>query len=387
MNLSHRQILVRGLFVLALLAVGGLPGVSAQTQTTLPPCTMDIPDTDGDVETEMDIDKDGDGLIEICDLEGLDEIRHRLNGSGYRTTAEATVITSGCPDGGCTGYELTRHLNFMSASSYRDGSINSAWTDTSGAGWDPIGNNFGDPFAATFEGNGYTISNLMINRPTIDSRGNNVGLFLIISWYEIANLGLLNVNITGLSRVGGLVGQNRGIIINSYVTGKVTGTDRVGGLAGVNVRTGAPIPGTDIIALTGIITNSYTTGMVTGTDDIGGLVGRNDILSSITNSYATGMVTGTGTDVGGLVGENNTFAGLNESGSLNGIITNSYATGMVTGTGTNVGGLVGRNGGIITDDDSYWLRQDGSASSGGTGVAATTSRTMTELQSADDHIH
>ena len=373
-----RQILMRGLFVLALLAISGLPGVSAQT--TLPSCTMSIPDTDGDSTPQaMDIDKDGDGLIEICDLEGLDEMRHRLNGSGYRTTAEATVITSGCPDGGCTGYELTRHLNFMSASSYRDGSINTAWTDTSGAGWDPIGNSFGDPFAATFEGNGYTISNLMINRGG-ENGESNVGLFLIISWYEIANLGLLNVNITGLSRVGGLVGQNRGIIINSYVTGKVTGTDRVGGLAGVNVRTGAPIPGTDIIAVTGIITNSYTTGMVTGTDDVGGLVGRNDILSFITNSYATGMVTGTGTNVGGLVGENNTFVGLNESGSLNGIITNSYATGMVTGTGTNVGGLVGLNGGIITNNDSYWLRQDGSASSGGTGVAASTSRTMTELQ-------
>ena len=121
MNLSHRQNIGAGAFCPCLLAGGGLPGVSAQTQTTLPPCTaaLNIPDDNDGVAQAMDIDKDGDGLIEICDLEGLDEIRHRLNGSGYRTTAEATVITTGCPDGGCTGYELTRHLNFMSASSYR----------------------------------------------------------------------------------------------------------------------------------------------------------------------------------------------------------------------------------------------------------------------------
>ena len=64
----------------------------------------------------MDIDKDGDGLIEICDLEGLNEMRYVLNGSGYKTTGSDTVtaITTGCPSGGvCTGYELTRHLNFM----------------------------------------------------------------------------------------------------------------------------------------------------------------------------------------------------------------------------------------------------------------------------------
>ena len=54
--------------------------------TTLPPCTVSLntdDDNDG-IEQVLDIDKDGDGLIEICDLEGLDEMRHQLDGTGYR---------------------------------------------------------------------------------------------------------------------------------------------------------------------------------------------------------------------------------------------------------------------------------------------------------------
>ena len=46
----------------------------------LPRCTaflIDIyPDDDDDVPQFMDVDKDNDGLIEICDLEGLNEMRH-----------------------------------------------------------------------------------------------------------------------------------------------------------------------------------------------------------------------------------------------------------------------------------------------------------------------
>ena len=49
----------------------------------------------------------------------------------------------------------------------------------------------------SFDGNGYTISNLMINRTTFVSRRNNVGLFsATASNAEIANLGLLDVNLS-----------------------------------------------------------------------------------------------------------------------------------------------------------------------------------------------
>ena len=357
---SYRRILVRGLFVLCLLALAGTHGVSAQS---LPPCIMNIPDDDGDgVNRSMDIDKDNDGLIEICDLEGLDEMRHQSDGSGYRTSADAMKITDGCPSNSCTGFELTRNLDFNDAASYRSGSTTQAWT--SGRGWQPIG---GDPleddvsFSATFNGNGYTISNLMIDRsdtPYIGLFGYTEASTVDIN---IANLGLLDVNIMGFDSVGGLVGQNdAAIIINSYVTGEVRGSDEsVGGLVGFN---------------SGSIANSHAAVSVSGgtgieDDNKGGLVGLNS-NGTIMNSYATGIVSGPGNRRGGLVGASMGVA----------TIENSYATGgVIAGSDSDVGGLVGWNTVNSMVDNSYWLR--GSASSGGTGVAMNTSKTMMELQS------
>ena len=318
------------------------PTVYQIVATSLPLCALNIPDDNDGVEQAIDIDKDGDGLIEICDLEGLDEMRHQFDGTGYRTTLNATVITTGCPFGGCTGYELTRSLDFRDDNSYRAGSINTAWTTNDG--WLPIENTTND-FSATFDGNGHTISNLMINR----EGASDIGLFGVVSGSKIANIGLLDVDITGNNDVGGLVGESgSGTITNSYVTGSVSGDgNNVGGLVGSNGDT---------------ITNSYVAGSVSGDARVGGLVGNN-FSASITSSYATGSVSGA-SNIGGLVGENSQAS-----------ITNSYTTSEVMGSGANVGGLVGNNGGTITG--SYWLRS--SASSGGTGVNTNTSRTETML--------
>ena len=80
-------------------------------------------------------------------------MRNNLSGSG--------TVQQGCSST-CTGFELTKDLDFNNASSYRSGSINTAWT--TGDGWQPIGTSSEVFFDATFNGNGYTISNLMINR-------------------------------------------------------------------------------------------------------------------------------------------------------------------------------------------------------------------------------
>ena len=304
------------LVVVFLLAVLGAQVVSAQT--TLPPCTesliSELPNDNDGVEQAVDIDKDGDGLIEICDLEGLYEMRYVLDGSGYRPNATATTNTTGCPTRGCAGFELTRNLNFTNNDSYRMPANRVEYTD--GNGWEPIGT-LGSRFNTRFEGNGHTISNLRINRRGTD----NISLFGVTSaMSNIANIGLRNVRIIGLTNVGGLVGSNNGSITNSYATGSVLGSIPVGGLVGSNG---------------GSIINSYATVSVLGSTQVGGLVGFN-FRGSIMNSYATGSVSGS-SQVGGLVGNN-----------FEGSITNSYVTGSVKGN-ERVGGLVGSNAGLITN--------------------------------------
>ena len=61
-------------------------------QTNLPPCTtaIEFPDDNDGIFQAVDIDKDNDGLIEICDVEGVSEIRYRLDGTGYRASADRT---------------------------------------------------------------------------------------------------------------------------------------------------------------------------------------------------------------------------------------------------------------------------------------------------------
>jgi hypothetical protein len=176
-----------------------------------------------------------------------------------------------------------------------------------GQGFNPIGDNY-DSFIGSFDGQNHTISDLSINR--LD----DVGLFgRIGAGGEVKNVGVINVNITGNTNVGGLVGENyNGNISNSYSTGNVTGEQEVGGLVGENNN--------------GNISNSYSTGNVTGElGYVGGLVGENYNDGNISNSYSTGNVTAEAY-VGGLVGYND------------GTVSNSYWDTEATGQSSSEGG-------------------------------------------------
>jgi len=222
-----------------------------------------------------------------------------------------------------------------------------------GEGWVPIGDNSTDSIASrfrgTFDGNNYVIKNLYINRPSIIRQG----LFGYTEVSTIKNIGVKDVNITGSSNTGGLVGYNyNSSIINSYSTGSVTGiVSGTGGLVGNNYRSS--------------IINSYFTGSVTGSNNgTGGLVGYNQYSSIIKNSYSTGSVTGAGY-TGGLVGNNQNSS----------VIENSYSTGSVTGS-FSTGGLVGNNSSSSVIN-SYWdIETSGRTTSAG-GVGKTTAEMQT----------
>ncbi len=198
-----------------------------------------------------------------------------------------------------------------------------------GAGWAPIA---GD-FAGVYDGNGFVINNLFINRPTT----NRVALFEYLVKEvvgdidpRILNVALLNVDVTGDVIVGSIVASgdsvpaSDGRIIESYVTGVVTGTDQVGGIIGRTRQVAIERSFADVVVTaagnyagglvgwagaSGPIIDSYALGDVSGADGVGGLVGYGN-GSAISNSYSIGVVSGL-TNVGGLVGLKTAGGGAN----------------------------------------------------------------------------
>jgi hypothetical protein len=256
--------------------------------------------------------------------------------------------------------------------------------------------NFYIPYlAGEFDGGGHEISNLSFDVDCVES----VGLFGYLAHSgEVRELGVVNINITGVQNVGGLVGLSEGTVSNSYSTGSVTGWNSyVGGLIGYNFcgtvsssysTSSVTGEGEYSWALGGLlgahyggtVSDSYAAGNVTGKDHVGGLVGGNG--GNMSDCYATGSVAGS-EDVGGLVGWNTgpvsscystgEVAGQEVVGGLVGLngdnVSDSYSTGNVTGS-SGVGGLVGQNWGVV--NSSFWDTQtSGQASSDG-GAGKTT---------------
>ncbi|OFA02247.1 heme/hemopexin-binding protein precursor [Janthinobacterium sp. HH107] len=205
-----------------------------------------------------------------------------------------------------------------------DASGTANWND--GQGFVPIAGS-GSGFSGVFDGGGFTLSNLKIDRSLVP--GLAAGLFGTVQGGTLRNLTLSGGSVTGRANVGALAGE----VVSGTISGvnssvAVSGQRNVGGLVGSNG---------------GAITLSASSGAVTGVNAdnggaIGGLAGSNASGASIATSYATGVVTGAREMIGGLVGNNQ------------GALSQSYATGNVTGA-RSIGGLVGLNGGSI--DDAY----------------------------------
>jgi filamentous hemagglutinin family protein len=219
----------------------------------------------------------------------------------------------------------------------------------SSAGFSPVGS-----FSGSLNGQGYTISGLFINRPTVAGVGlfswldvgakvNDLGLVggSVTGWYRVGGLAGygdatisnsyvsgMNVAEAGGSTIGGLVGQNgsSGSITGSYVSGgTVTGTGRwVGGLVGVNL---GAIDGSHVVGNT-------VNGVIAG-DGVGGLVGWSAFGANISNSYVSISNVSGLASVGGLVGDNG------------GSVGNSYVNGVAVVANNTVGGLVGWNSNVI----------------------------------------
>ena len=149
-------------------------------------------------------------------------------------------------------------------------------TANGGRGWQPIGSAYWDPegagyigefFVGIFNGRGYEVRDMFINRPDEDM----VGLFGFVGeGGVIEGVGVVDSDVTGWYNVGGLVGHARlSTIDSSYSIGSVTGYVNVGGLVG--------------IAGPATVSNSYSDGEVTGVGAVGGLAGQ--VHGPLVNSY------------------------------------------------------------------------------------------------------
>ena len=212
--------------------------------------------------TPNDYDADDDGLIEVWNLAQLNAIRWDPDGDGssgnsnYNEAYPLAQSAMGCPASGCRGYELAADLNLDTDGDGEVDSDDDYWND--GAGWQPIGSS-SNRFDAIFDGNGYTISNLFIDR----GLAGYVGLFgFTNSSTVIRNADLRATDIRGDAYVGSLVGATyRGAVFGSRAAGEVAGFDYAGGLVGASFN--------------GLISASYSTASVSGDDHVGGLVGWN----------------------------------------------------------------------------------------------------------------
>ena len=313
----------------------------------------------------------------------------------YRISQLAHLIWMGDAVGDSYGAHYALQNNI-------DAAETAGWNDW--AGFAPIGGGSSLPFGGIFNGNGKTISNLGIDRPTQEQ----VGFFgEIDDTAQVKDLVLSGCSVSGSNEVGCLVGWNHGGTVSGcHATGSASGVgEHLGGLVGWNdgAVTGchAAVTVTGISLLGGLIglnyengtaSDSYATGSVMGTSNhVGGLVGWN--YNAVIGCHATGSATGRDY-VGGLVGWNDgavgecyaaaSATGRSEVGGLagnnyvNGTVSNGYAEGDVAGTdwvgglagwnagavdrchatgwveaeGFGVGGLVGNNGGAV--DNSYW---------------------------------
>ena len=236
--------------------------------------------------------------------------------------------------------------------------------------WTPIGNGYldapeigGNAFAGTFDGKGFTVSNLSYEGDGYAASGlrKAFGLFGVVTG-TVQNFTLANVSInaTGCESVGavaGAVAEGGKIIGVTVESGKIAGGDGVGGIVGRMVIEGtiencvnkAAVESTESPSKAkagGIVAVAYYTrqdkfmniigcsnsGAITSTSGyVGGIVGMN--CGNVTDCTNTGTVTASGTGVGGIVGEQQNYGIVSGNTNTADIINNSdgFATGGIVG--------------------------------------------------------
>lgn len=214
-------------------------------------------------------------------------------------------------------------------------------------------------FGGYFDGQGHTIRGLSVQEGI-----SYTGLFC----YTQSSAVITNLEVVGAVKpagkqlaVGGIVGDNSGIIMNCTFSGNVEGNDYVGGITGYNEVTGIVIDCMN----TGTVTGAHYTGGIAG-ENAGNIIGcENRAKINTTNEdkgmslediniqqYANSLLDfAQSSDNSSMQGSalNNTIDSGGIAGLSTGIIQLCTNKGMVgyEHVGYNVGGIAGRQSGYI----------------------------------------
>ena len=223
-------------------------------------------------------------------------------------------------------------------------------------------------FAGVFEGNNHTI-----NKAAYVDEQNYIGLFSKTAPTAV----IRDLNVIGVMKpagkpfnIGGIIGENAGMIANCKYDGYVEGYDYIGGIAGYNEATG-------------IISSCSVTGKVTGLHHVGGMCGANAGLvtgcsgkadiNTVTKEVETSIAdikveeiftsllnksredgnkmsirsSNNPVDIGGMVGHN--------TGEISSCVNESDVG--YEHVGYNVGGIAGRQSGYVHDCSNRGLVQ------------------------------
>ncbi|MDB4153219.1 hypothetical protein N9605_06605, partial [Flavobacteriaceae bacterium] len=190
--------------------------------------------------------------------------------------------------------------------------------DLSGYNWAPL-----PDFRGDYDGNGFEIRNLTINRPNED----RVGMFHTISYSVFKNLTIVNANVTGRDKCGILayyLRENQGFKNVFIKNSTITGQARIAGMFSdvYNTHNGMNNVGLDNVT-------------INSSGDRTGAISVYFRDASISNSYATGQINATGNYIGGFVEQHHTNSD---------IISNCYSSIDINASpnSTYVGGLAAR---------------------------------------------
>ena len=202
----------------------------------------------------------------------------------------------------------------------QDADITFDASDFESSAYQPIGS-LDNPFTATYDGGGHTISGLKVDQ----SEGTLAGMFGYVKNGVIKNLGLINAEVTGGAYAGGMVAAVEEATLDSvFYRGSVSADQAAGGLVGLGVGVSS-------------ISHSYFVGTVKSGIAAGGLASTAEGGSvSIHNSYARGTIEGT-----------SFLAGLAIATTT---VTNSYAAVQFIGSETTIY-PISYNGTVL---NSFW---------------------------------